>query len=131
MKRLPILFVLAVAVAIFSCSEKRTNEDIAADAAKMYYEHLITGRYNEYVAGFLGTDSIPESYRKQLMTNAKQFMALQKEEHHGIREVRIVNAVTDSVRKQTDVFLMLCFGDSVNEEIVVPMVERNGNWHMK
>jgi hypothetical protein len=31
----------------------------------------------------------------------------------------------------TNVFLVLCFGDSVNEEIVVPMVERNGNWRMK
>jgi hypothetical protein len=26
---------------------------------------------------------------------------------------------------------VLCFGDSTNEEIAVPMVERNGAWRMK
>jgi hypothetical protein len=45
--------------------------------------------------------------------------------------VRTVRASTDSVQKFTNVFLMLCFGDSTNEEIVVPMVERNGSWRMK
>jgi hypothetical protein len=27
--------------------------------------------------------------------------------------------------------LMLCYGDSTSEEVVVPMVERNGRWMMK
>jgi len=26
---------------------------------------------------------------------------------------------------------MLCFGDSTNEEIVVPMIERDGRWYMR
>jgi hypothetical protein len=45
--------------------------------------------------------------------------------------VRVSNAVTDTVRQFTNVFLVLCFGGSTNEEIVVPMVERNGSWKMK
>jgi len=45
--------------------------------------------------------------------------------------VRIVNAQTDTIQKYTSVFLVLCFGDSTNEEIVVPMVEREGRWRMK
>ena len=36
-----------------------------------------------------------------------------------------------TAQKVTNVFLVLCFGDSVNEEIVVPMVERQGRWRMK
>ena len=63
--------------------------------------------------------------------NLRQFMAQQEEAHHGIREVRISNVQTDTAQKITNVFLVLCFGDSVNEEIVVPMVERQGRWRMK
>ena len=54
-----------------------------------------------------------------------------KEEHNGVNDIRIVRSSADSVRKVTNVFLMLCFGDSVNEEIVVPMVEKDGKWLMK
>jgi hypothetical protein len=58
-------------------------------------------------------------------------MALQQKNHRGIREVRISNAKTDSLEKYTSVFLVLCFGDSTNEEVVVPMVEQQGRWRMK
>ena len=54
-----------------------------------------------------------------------------KEEHNGVNNIRILRSSTDSVRNVTSVFLMLCFGDSVNEEIVVPMVEKDGKWLMK
>jgi hypothetical protein len=27
--------------------------------------------------------------------------------------------------------LMLCYGDSTTEEVVVPMIERDGRWMMK
>ena len=54
-----------------------------------------------------------------------------KEEHNGVNDIRIVRSSADSVSKVTNVFLMLCFGDSVNEEIVVPMVEKDGKWLMK
>ena len=50
---------------------------------------------------------------------------------HGILDIRVSNAKTDTTLNYTNVFLVLCFGDSVNEEIVVPMVERNGSWRMK
>ena len=72
-----------------------------------------------------------EDYRSQLLDTYSQFMAQQEQSHRGIREVRIVSAKTDTIQKYTNVFLTLCFGDSTNEEIVVPMVERNGSWRMR
>jgi len=58
-------------------------------------------------------------------------MRQQENSHRGVREVRVVNAKTDSIQKYTNVFMVLCFGDSTNEEIVVPMVEQDGRWFMK
>lgn len=122
------MFTLFLACA---CSEEKRDDNAAARAAKEYYDHLVAGRYVEYLNGFADTDSFPASYREQLLANAKQFMAQQQEAHDGIVNIRIVATATDSVTRLTDAFIMLCFGDSAKEEIVVPMTERNGQWKMR
>ena len=126
-----IVYVFLAMMVLIACSEKMSKEDLAAKAAKEYYDHLLAGRYGDYLRGVAGADSIPSVYREQLLANVKQFMAQLQQEHSGIREVRIMNAKTDSALDYTNVFLVLCFGDSTNEEIVVPMVERSGQWKMR
>ena len=106
-------------------------EELASIAAKGYYMHLVNGEYEAFLEGKAGADSLPDDYREQLLTSYRQFMAQQNREHHGILDIRVSNATTDTALNYTNVFLVLCFGDSVNEEIVVPMVERNGSWRMK
>lgn len=125
---LVILGVLCILVGLASCSQP-TPEELASLAAKGYYDHLIHGEYEQFLEGA----NVPEDpeYRSQLLDNYRQFMASQKTLHGGIREVRIVRAKTDSIQQYTNVFLTLCFGDSTNEEIVVPMVENNGRWRMR
>ena len=108
-----------------------TPEEMASLAAKGYYEHLLRGEYEHFLNGKAGSDSLPESYREQLLAGYRQFMVQQDKVHHGIRDVRIVSAKTDSLLHYTNVFLVLCFGDSINEQIAVPMVEQNGSWRMK
>ena len=111
-----------------------TPEEMASLAAKGYYEHLMRGEYRQFLEGkyFVPLDTIGTIDRmEEHEVNLRQFMAQQEKEHHGIREVRISNAKTDIVQKVTNVFLVLCYGDSINEEIVVPMVEREGKWRMK
>ena len=127
MRSLPFILFLALMAA---CSSP-TPEELASLAAKGYYDHLLAGEYDHFLEGKSGADSLPEAYREQLLTAYKQFMAKQQKEHHGIREVRVSNVRTDTIQKYTSVFLVLCFGDSTNEEIVVPMVERQGSWRMK
>ena len=129
-----ILIVIAVMMLLLvSCGGDNgpSREDIAAKAAKAYYDSLLSGGYAYFSAGCVGTDSLPPHYREQLLVNAKQYILELKQLHQGINEVKIVTAKTDSVTKVTNVFLTLCFSDSVNEEIVVPMLEENGVWKMK
>ncbi|MBR0263535.1 MAG: hypothetical protein IJQ60_06600 [Prevotella sp.] len=111
-----------------------TPEEMASLAAKGYYEHLMRGEYRQFLEGkyFVPLDTIGTIDRmEEHEVNLRQFMAQQEKEHHGIREVRISNVKTDTVQRVTNVFLVLCYGDSINEEIVVPMVEREGKWRMK
>ena len=51
--------------------------------------------------------------------------------HKGLSDVRVVNCVNDSTNKGAHAYLLLVFKDSVMEEIVVPMVKRDGQWLMK
>ena len=129
MKKLVYLVLLVLLVSFAACSGP-TREELASLAAKGYYQHLIEGDYDHFVEGRLMADSLPDDYRAQLMESYKQFIA-QQQVRKGIQEVRISRAFTDSTLQYTSVLLMLCYGDSTTEEVVVPMVEREGRWMMK
>ena len=125
---------LGLAACLLLAGGSGTPEEMASLAAKGYYEHLMRGEYRQFLEGkdFQALDTIGTIDRlKEHEINLRQFMAQQEKAHHGIREVRISNAQTDTIQKVTNVFLVLCFGDSINEEVVVPMVERQGRWRMK
>ena len=131
-------FAVIVLLAVLAACGSATKEELASLAAKGYYDHLIHGEYEQFYEGMDqrtlsdGTTLSDEAvYRSQMLDNLRQFMARQAQEHRGVLEVRVSNATTDTVQQLTNVFLVLCFADSTNEEIVVPMVERQGAWRMK
>ena len=131
-------FAVIVLLAVLAACGSATKEELASLAAKGYYDHLIHGEYEQFYEGMDqrtlsdGTALSDEAvYRSQMLDNLRQFMARQAQEHRGVLEVRVSNATTDTVQQLTNVFLVLCFADSTNEEIVVPMVERHGAWRMK
>lgn len=130
MKTVLLSFVAVVAL-MLSCGKEPSREELAGQAVKTCYDHLIAGRYDEFVAATAGTDSLPAAYREQLVVNVRQFAALQKSDHGGIGSVEVLRVKIDSLSGQTNAFLMLCFADSTKEEIVVPMVEHNGRWMMR
>ena len=128
----PLVAWVGLLLAFFTaCSNSPTPEELASEAAKNYYRQLAAGQYEQFLDGRAGADSLHSDYREQLLVAYKQFVAQQQATHRGIREVRIMNARADSLQGCTNVFLVLCFGDSTNEEIVVPMVERGQRWLMK
>ena len=114
-----------------ACGNGPSKEELAGLAAKGYYQHLVKGEYEQFVEGRLMADSLPADYRSQLIEGYKQFVAQQLEARKGIQEVSVSRAYTDSLAGYTNVLLMLCYGDSTTEEVVVPMVERDGRWMMK
>ena len=126
-----LLGLIGCVVSLLGCSEL-TPEEQASLAAKGYYQYLINGEYEQFLQGKDGLNkSSEQDYWSQLRDNCNQFIHQQNEAHRGIHEVRVVNARIDTLQKYTNVFMVLCFGDSTNEEIVVPMVERDGRWYMR
>lgn len=138
MRKIFILICVCAMLSLGSCTEK-VRDDAAAHAAKEYYDSLVAGNVAHFIRGTYLPDTIPDSYREQLEDNARMFIARMNDEHHGINEVRILNCVNDTIAGKdgkssvhtANAFLVLCFGDSLNEEIVVPMVEHRDRWLMR
>ncbi len=126
-----VYLVLLVFLAQWAACSSPTREELASLAAKGYYQHLIEGDFDHFLEGRVMADSLPDDYRSQLIDGYSQFLAQQVKARGGINEVRISRAYTDSTQQYTSVLLMLCYGDSTTEEVVVPMVEHDGRWMMK
>jgi len=128
MRKLLIVFCAMMMMA--ACSREHPEEK-AAQAAKECYELLLQGKYDVFIAHKANTDSLPASFREELVANIKMFAHQMQQEHQGMKEVRIVNCTADTARHSANAFLVICFGDSTIEETVVPMVENQGRWLMK
>jgi len=115
---------------LLGCSRPDPGE-VAARAAKQFYDYLLEGKYDAFVDGQYREGEIPQGYREQLITNAQMFVGQQKNKHRGIKEVRVVNAKVDTALHSANVFLVFTYGDSTNEEICVPMLEHEGIWYLR
>ena len=112
------------------CS-KASREQQAMDAAQEYYAALLEGDYTTFLEGRIHMDSIPDSFREQLLVSYKQFIRQQEEAHQGVVSFSPSRAQEDSLLQVMQVFMVVNYSDSTHEEIVVPMVEQNGEWKMK
>ncbi len=115
-----------------SCSSKeQTPEELASQAAKSYYDCLLAGNYEGFLAGKADMDSVPTDYRTQLLAAYEQYKHELDQSHGGVDSVIVSNARRDSSLQLIQAFLLLHFQDSTKEEIIVPMVQRNGVWKMR
>ena len=130
-KALCAVLIVSCQLLIVNCSTRPDPADVAAQTAKQYYDYLLEGKYEAFIDGQYRPDSIPGSYREQLIMNAKMFMGQQQREHRSIKETRIVNAEADTARHEANVFMVFCYGDSTTEEVLVPMVENKGIWYLR
>ena len=131
MRHLLLLLGAVVVMAFSCCADKVSSEEVVATTAKLYYDYLLEGKYEDFVAGIDRHIQGADDYDEQLRANARMFVDQQRERHEGIREIDIVNAVVDEKAHAANVFLLLNFADSTSEQIVVPMVERDGIWYMR
>jgi hypothetical protein len=123
-----------------SCSSQ-TPEEQAAQAALSYYQRLMEGYPDGLQAAKSDNDSLPADYREQRQKIFQQYAHDIEQKHGGLQAVSLSQnaARRDSFRIAGDdqwqqvvyAFLLLQFRDSTQEEIVVPMVQREGEWVLK
>ena len=127
-----------ILIALCACSDQ-IPEWRAASEARDYYDCLAKDDVKGFMKGKAGFDNLPSLYREQLQKAVEQYLSDVKSKHGGLSSVRVsdehylddLEACRDTTLNITYAFLLLCYGDSTEEEIAVPMVERDGQWLMK
>ena len=100
-------------------------------AALHYYQQLLDGNYAAFVDATYRPDSLPSTYRSQLVLNAKMFIEQQQNEHNGLKSVAVAHATIDEAQHTGNAFLTFTYGDGSLEQVVVPMVEHDGVWYLR
>ncbi len=134
MKQVSLSILIAVALLLAACGEKKKNVDqgkLAAKAAKHYYEQLLKGDYEAFLNNENRTNNLPDNYRKQLLLNLKQFVAQQDSVHHGIDSITLGASHFSAKDNTASVFLLFYYGDKTTEQVVVPMVKERGKWILR
>lgn len=134
MKQVSLSILIAVALLLVACGEKKKNVDqgkLAAKAAKHYYEQLLKGDYEAFLNNENRTNNLPDNYRKQLLLNLKQFVAQQDSVHHGIDSITLGASHFSAKDNTASVFLLFYYGDKTTEQVVVPMVKEHGKWILR
>ena len=132
MKKFLFFMILSIGLVFASCKKETPDSGyFAGIAAKGYYDLLLEGKYNDFVAGYNQPNRIPKGYHEQLLLNAQMFMEQQQEEHKGLAGIHVLHAKADTARHVADVFLQMVYGDSTKEQVVVPMVLVHGDWKMR
>ena len=89
------------------------------------------GKYEAFLSGENRVEKLPDSYRKQLLINFRQFVEQQKEGHKGVDSVSLTSSVFSAKDSTASAFLLFHYGDKTTEQFVVPMVKVHGKWLMR
>jgi len=134
MRKLLAFGLLLLALSCWvGCSEELSPEQQAAEAAQNYYQRLLDGYPDGFLVGKASYDQYPSDYRQQLVKANELYMKDMKQKHNGLRAVAVSPNVgrTDSTLHVVYAFLLLSYGDSTQEEVIVPMVQVDGEWKMR
>ena len=133
MKRIMYPLLFALLFLLMACGKKTEVDqgELAGRAAKLYYEQLLKGQYDAFLGGENRSEKLPDSYRKQLLMNLRQFVEQQKKEHNGIDSVSYVSSVFSEKDSTASAFLLFHYGDRTAKQVVVPMLKKKGVWIMR
>ena len=124
--------LLLITLMLCACSEQQqTPEQMAGQAAQVYYDRLLAGDTEGFLSGKADVDSLPTDYRMQLLKACEQYKQQLDALHGGVASVTVSNVRNDSLQQMMQAFLLLNFKDSTKEEIIVPMVQRGVEWKMR
>ena len=80
MKKFLFFMILGIGLVFASCKKETPDPGyFAGIAAKGYYDLLLAGKYNDFVAGYNQPNRISKGYHEQLLLNARMFMEQQQE----------------------------------------------------
>ncbi len=126
-----VVFFAVIALFLFSCRKEIKTEDVVKGVAEQYCAYLLNGDYGAYVDATYRTETLGEDERTELIDNLKMFAAQQQKERQGITKAEVSKVEVSDGDDTADVFLLITYGDSTQEQVLQPMVKRGGLWYLR
>lgn len=104
---------------------------MAAQAGKAYYDHLLRGQVDSFVAGIDGTQYATTAYKQMLAASTQLFIQRQDSLHKGIKKAEVDSTSFSAADSTARLFLRLSYGDGSKERVLLPMLCRKGHWYMR
>lgn len=129
--------IVALFVALAACGgvkdeDKRDPRVLLGADVEAMYDKYICGDYAAYVDQMESLDDKPESYRKQMADLMKQRHRQQEEDHNGGPQACHVKSLKmDGNERYCEAYIVVNYKDSTEEEILLPLVFRDGVWRLK
>lgn len=133
MKHLPTLLLAAAILLLLPCchGSDATESKAVEKAVLLSYAALLDGRYSDYSDSLAGAAKRSGEYNAQLAAGAAMYIEQQHATHRGIVDVRVADVEMEDNPMQANAYVVLCYADTTNEEIVVPMCKENGIWKVR
>lgn len=128
------LFGVALLICCTSCHRGNGPDAIThkrvREVGQQFYDYLLTGQYEEYVAHMADVDSMSDNMRRQLVVMMQEFAHHQQQQHGGFLSATVVS---DSLSDEgyAHVFLDVLFADSTSERVGLPLRYQNGRWRLE
>ena len=122
---------VVILLMVCGCGSKATEKQAVEKAVTESYDALLAGRYADYAAMLAGASSRSADYNEQLAANAAMFIEEQQRLHTSIVDVRVADVRIDHGASRAQAFVVMCYGDSTNEEIVLPLVKEDNVWKVQ
>ena len=129
-KRPWLISLFFISCLLFSDACSTPPEQQAAESAKECYDLLVDGDALRFLEHKAGIDTLAAEYSEQLLAAVRQYQHDIQRKHGGMREVRVADDQSAFSMSQLST-LILCYMDSTQEAVAVPMVEQDGEWLMK
>lgn len=133
-----IIYLISILLFAVACGSREEDLSvIAGETARQYYNLLLDDKYEDFVAGMHGGDSLPAGYHEQMVANVKMFVKQQDDKHQGMKAFEHISTKVDTIMTSTDTtivattLLQVTFGDKQKENISVPMVRQGELWFMR
>lgn len=128
-------FILPVAalLVLSACNGRKydNEEQAVCAAAEEYYDYLINGKVDRYMAALHDVDSLPQEYRDQLRDMFLQYIGNEQQEHDGLKSAKATRCEFSADSLAANAFLDITFGDNTSEQIALPLVRVGKEWKLK
>lgn len=135
-KATPALLALALTIACGSDGKEatpQTTELHKPDSVEVIemMNLYITGDYEGYVDMMESLDDKPDDYRAQMAALMKQRHRSQEEAHGGPVQARLQRIELTNDGRYAKAFIEMVYNDRAYDEILVPLVFKDGRWRLR